>query len=158
MVAIGQRIDGTANVTLDNVEIFGIGNGAIEKIKFQDGSAPRFISFDAVDWPSIVDQIDDKSRSKYIGDAYSDLMFAVDSVESSWYFRNSLFVNNDERAFVFDGDTNAFLIVFPSNSSGLINCGTDIQLHSSKGAIGLRADGVQNLNVDGLYIHHVYCD
>ena len=150
-----RKTDGTANVTLDNVEIFGIGNRAIEKVKFQDGSGSsdlRGILLDAMDWMSITDQIDDKSTSKYIGDAYSDLIFAVDRVVSSWYTLNALYVTDEERAFVFDGDNGAFQVVFPSPASV---CGCEVQLHSNKGAFGLKMGGVQNLNVDGLYIHNV---
>ena len=150
---ISHRISNTNNITLENVEILGIGNAAIEKMKFvkeDDVTTLRLLFFDPMDWVAITDQIDDKSTSKYVGDAYSDLVFAIDRVESSWSFLYALTISTRERSFIFDGDNEAFQMFF--NSS---HCGTDIQTHSSKGAIGLRVDGVQNLNVNGLFVHDI---
>merc|ERR1712130_742615 len=61
-------------------------------------------------------------------------------------------MTDQERAFVFDGDQEAFEVVFPSPASV---CGCEIQLHSNKGAFGLKVGGVQNLNVNGLHIHNI---
>jgi len=139
--------------------IFGIGNDAIEKMKFAaTKGATRMIMFDAIDWMAVTDQIEDKSSTKYIGDAYTDLTFAIEKLESSWYYLNSLQVTDQGRAFVFDGDNEAFQVVFQSVTptfQSFSGCDTDIQLHSNKGAIGLRVDGVQNLKINGLYIHDV---
>jgi len=160
VVGIGSRSQGTSDVTLDNLEIFGVGNKLIEKIKFADGDgATRLMFFDAIDWMAVSDQLEDKTTSNYIGDAYTDCIFAVDAVVESWYYLNSLYITQYEEAYVFDGDNDAFV----NNVFGTGNirqpqiggCGTDIQLHSSKGAIGLRIDGVQQLVASNIYIHDV---
>ena len=160
VVGIGSRAQGTQSVTLNNLEIFGVGNKLLEKIKFADGDgATRLMFFDAIDWVAVSDQVTDPSTSKYLGDAYTDCIFAVDKFINSWYYLNSLYINSAEEAYVFDGDSNAFATEIMANDNvrtpEIGGCGTDIQLHSSKGAIGLRIDGVQNLVVDGIYIHDV---
>ena len=161
VVGIGSRSLGTRDVTLNNLEIYGIGNKLVEKIKFADGDgATRLMFFDAIDWVAVSDQVDDPSQSVYIGDAYTDCIFAVDQVITSWYYLNSLYINSAEEAYVFDGDSDAFATeIFGTGNDKFPNiggCGTDIQLHSSKGAIGLRIDGVQGLSVDNIYVHDIY--
>eukprot|EP00486_Rosalina_sp_Unknown_P012144 CAMPEP_0201592364 /NCGR_PEP_ID=MMETSP0190_2-20130828/190279_1 /ASSEMBLY_ACC=CAM_ASM_000263 /TAXON_ID=37353 /ORGANISM="Rosalina sp." /LENGTH=866 /DNA_ID=CAMNT_0048051107 /DNA_START=228 /DNA_END=2828 /DNA_ORIENTATION=+ len=160
VVGIGSRAHGTSDVTLTNLEIFGVGNKMIEKIKFADGDgATRLMFFDAIDWVAVSDQVDDPSTSRYVGDAYTDCIFAVDKCIDSWYYLNSLYINSAEEAYVFDGDSNAFATEIMANDNikfpNIGGCGSDIQLHSSKGAIGLRIDGPDNLVVDGIYIHDV---
>lgn len=51
VVGIGARIDETSDVIIENVEIFGIYNQVIEKVKFTANlGATRLIFFDAMDW------------------------------------------------------------------------------------------------------------
>ncbi len=160
VVGIGSRTTSTSNVSITNVEIFGIYNNAIEKIQFADGNgATRLIFFDAIDWVAISDQINDMSTSNYIGDAYSDLTFAINNVTDSWYFKNSLYVTSSETSYVFEGDKDALTNIFEGSEKNAgvgQGCNSDIQLHSSKGSIGLRIDGVENLNIDNIYIHDIY--
>eukprot|EP01083_Nonionella_stella_P087970 244933_1 len=167
VVGIGARHDDSSDVNISNVEIYGIYNAVIEKVKFTASfGATRLIFFDAMDWMATSDQVDDIATSEYIGDAYSDLTFAISQVVDSWYFMNSLYVSPEMEAHVLEGDNVGFGSIFKqptiasthkSKSSMIISgCGTDIQLHSSKGAIGLRVDGTQHLNVDTLYVHDVY--
>ena len=161
VVGIGSRTLKTSSITVNNVEIYGIGNKAIEKIKFStDQGSTRLVMFDAIDWMAVSDQIEDKTKSIYIGDAYTDLTFAIGQTVDSWYFLNSLLISNEEREYVFNGDNDAFQIIFktpdPEDIAYFDGCGTDIQLHSSKGAIGFRIDGVEDLNIDNIYIHDIY--
>jgi len=164
VVGIGARHDDTADITISNVEIFGIYNAVLEKVKFTaDFGATRLIFFDAMDWMAVEDQVDDVSSSNYVGDAYTDITFAISRVVESWYFQNSLYVSPEMSAHVFEGDHAAFVSIFkqpnPDTDKGsqiIGGCGTDIQLHSSKGAIGLRVDGTQNMAVDNLFIHDIY--
>eukprot|EP00485_Elphidium_margaritaceum_P004154 CAMPEP_0202692848 /NCGR_PEP_ID=MMETSP1385-20130828/7126_1 /ASSEMBLY_ACC=CAM_ASM_000861 /TAXON_ID=933848 /ORGANISM="Elphidium margaritaceum" /LENGTH=982 /DNA_ID=CAMNT_0049348447 /DNA_START=45 /DNA_END=2993 /DNA_ORIENTATION=- len=164
VVGIGARPDATSNIYLKNVEIFGIYNAVIEKVKFTaDFGATRLIFFDAMDWMAAEDQVDDVSISNYVGDAYSDVTFAVSQVMESWYFQNSLYVSPDMHAHVFEGDHTAFMSIFKqpnveTDKSGSIigGCGSDIQLHSSKGAIGLRVDGTQNIQIEDVSVHDIY--
>ena len=64
-LSIGQRIENTEDIQriLSNVEIMGIYNGAIEKVKSvtinDDDGALRGIVSDPIDWEAVVDQIDD---------------------------------------------------------------------------------------------------
>eukprot|EP01083_Nonionella_stella_P067358 178120_1 len=149
VVGIGARHEGTSDVNISNVEIYGIYNQVIEKMKYTGNfGATRLIFFDAIDWNEVSSESIEPSEAVYLGDAYSDLTFAVSVTVDSWYFMNSLFVSDEMKAYVFDG----------ASATGVFHggCGSDIQLHSSKGAIGFRVDGTQNLNVDGLYVHDVY--
>ncbi len=69
VVGIGVRTDNVNNIFMKNIEIFGIYNKAIEKIKFQvpetdlknptnSPATTRGILFDAIDWLAVTDQID----------------------------------------------------------------------------------------------------
>eukprot|EP00486_Rosalina_sp_Unknown_P015966 CAMPEP_0201593420 /NCGR_PEP_ID=MMETSP0190_2-20130828/191025_1 /ASSEMBLY_ACC=CAM_ASM_000263 /TAXON_ID=37353 /ORGANISM="Rosalina sp." /LENGTH=1007 /DNA_ID=CAMNT_0048052595 /DNA_START=113 /DNA_END=3138 /DNA_ORIENTATION=- len=154
VVGIGDRPTKTTEITIQNLEIFGVGNKLNEKIRFSGGlGATRLIFFDAIDWVDVSDQVEDLTTSKYIGDAFTDLVFAIHKFVDSWYFLNSLYIRDSEAAYVFHGDSQRFadeVMGYYDNA-----CGTDIQTHSSKGSIGFRADGVQGLNIDGLYIHDI---
>ena len=163
VVGIGARTTETENITVNNVEIFGIYNQVIEKIKFSTKyGATRLIIFDAIDWMAVSDQIDDKYSSQYIGDAYTDVVFAAYTFIDSWYYLNSLYVSDAERTYIFDGNSEETGYPFVngifsagSASKPIGGCNTDIQLHSSKGAIGLRLDGPQNFNLSNIYIHDI---
>merc|ERR1719229_654311 len=147
VVGIGVRVEEVSNVSMKNVEVFGIYNQAIEKIKFgleEDGVAngrpgtTRGVLFDTIDWINVVDQIDDRSKSQYIGDVYTDVQFAVARFIDSWYYRNSFYVGPSDYNFVFKGNTQSNDYW---NDDIIRSCGTDIQLHSSKGAIGMMING-----------------
>jgi len=171
VVGIGVRTDGVNNITMRNVEIFGIYNQAIEKIKFglnADNGQPgttRGILFDTIDWIATTDQIEDRSKSQYIGDVYTDVQFAAARFIDSWYYRNSYWIGQEDIDYVFKGNTEEtgypFLDIFPERedfwqSEIIRSCGTDIQLHSTKGAIGMMINGAQDSNFDNIYIHDVY--
>mmetsp|Transcript_61329 Transcript_61329/g.97647 ORF Transcript_61329/g.97647 Transcript_61329/m.97647 type:complete len:596 (+) Transcript_61329:1-1788(+) len=167
VVGIGTRINGVSNVFMKNVEIHGIYNQAQEKIKFSvpEGTS-RGILFDVTDWISVTDQIEDRSKSQYIGDVFTDIQFAANRFIQSWYYRNSLYIGPEEEAYVFEGNLAEngypFLTIFPQQDEddegawSMAGCGTDIQLHSSKGAIGLMVNGAKDSVFDSVYIHDVY--
>merc|ERR1711933_14795 len=172
VVGIGVRTEMVNNIYMNNVEVFGIYNQAIEKIKFgldnDDETATyttRGILFDTIDWLAVTDQIEDRSKTQYIGDVYTDIQFAAAKFVDSWYYRNSYFVGKQDIDFVFKGNTEdtgfPFLDILPQrddywNDPVIRSCGTDIQLHSSKGAIGLLVNGAQDSTFDNIYIHDVY--
>eukprot|EP00485_Elphidium_margaritaceum_P018336 CAMPEP_0202729440 /NCGR_PEP_ID=MMETSP1385-20130828/186133_1 /ASSEMBLY_ACC=CAM_ASM_000861 /TAXON_ID=933848 /ORGANISM="Elphidium margaritaceum" /LENGTH=1043 /DNA_ID=CAMNT_0049395701 /DNA_START=32 /DNA_END=3164 /DNA_ORIENTATION=- len=167
VVGIGTRINGCNNIRVNNLEIFGVYNQAQEKIKFTvpEGTS-RGILFDVTDWISVTDQIEDRSRSQYVGDVFTDIQFAVNRFVTSWYYRNSLYIGPEEEEYVFRGNlpenNYPFLTIFPaatedrSDDAHMSGCGTDIQLHSSKGAIGLMVNGAQDSVFNNIYIHEVY--
>ena len=136
---------------------------AQEKIKFTVGAeTSRGILFDVTDWIAIVDQIEDRSKTQYIGDVFTDVQFAANKFMESWYYRNSLYIDPIEEEFVFNGNTEEngypFLTIFPYLADGETKggCGTDIQLHSPKGAIGLMVNGAQDSVFNNIYIHDIY--
>ena len=139
---------------------------AIEKIKFSlPSGTTRGILFDAIDWLATTDQLEDRTRTQYIGDSYTDVQFAAAKFIDSWYYRNSYFVAPEEIAFVFKGNTEEsgypFLEILPPrddyfNDPLVWGCGTDIQLHSNKGAIGMMVNGAQDSEFNNLYIHDIY--
>ena len=122
----------------------------------------RGIMFDVTDWIGVVDQYEDKITTKYIGDVYTDIQFAANKYMESWYYRNSLYIHPIEESFVFHGNTREnnypFKTIFPDLNTGeqIGGCGTDIQLHSSKGAIGIMVNGAQDSTFNNIYIHDVY--
>ena len=122
----------------------------------------RGIMFDVTDWIGVVDQYEDKITTKYIGDVYTDIQFAANKYMESWYYRNSLYIHPIEESFVFHGNTREnnypFKTIFPDLNTGeqIGGCGTDIQLHSSKGAIGIMVNGAQDSTFNNIYVHDVY--
>jgi len=152
VVGIGCRIDGTADITIENVEIYGIYAAPIEKVKYaapDGGGAIRLSFFDGLDWPAVTLGLEDPSTAIYIGDSYTDLVFTVNHFVESWYFLNSLRITPAMTNFVEKGDASTFAADYNPI------CGSDIQLHSSKGAIGMRIDGTQRLQIRDVYIHDV---
>merc|ERR1719491_1976363 len=164
VVGIGTRIAGVSNILVYDVEIFGIYNQAKEKIKFTIHEfTSRGILFDVMDWMAVVDQTDDPRTTQYIGNVYTDAQFAANRYVTSWYYRNSQFIHPLEDLFVFEGNSQEtgypFVSIFPldaENNEYLTGCGTEIQLHSSKGAIGMMVNGAQNSVFEHIYIHNVY--
>eukprot|EP00486_Rosalina_sp_Unknown_P011600 CAMPEP_0201592860 /NCGR_PEP_ID=MMETSP0190_2-20130828/190632_1 /ASSEMBLY_ACC=CAM_ASM_000263 /TAXON_ID=37353 /ORGANISM="Rosalina sp." /LENGTH=876 /DNA_ID=CAMNT_0048051805 /DNA_START=469 /DNA_END=3099 /DNA_ORIENTATION=- len=149
VIGIGCRTSGTSDITVNNVEIYGIYTQPIEKPKFQSDGAIRLSFFDGLDWPAVTTGIEDPYTAKYIGDSYTDLVFTVNHFVDSWYYLNSLRITPAMTDFAETGDTSAF----GDEYEGV--CGSDIQLHSSKGAIGLRIDGTQNINLNNIYVHDI---
>ena len=150
-LSIGQRIQNTADIILQNVEIFGIYNGAIEKVKSvtigdSDG-AIRGILSDPIDWSHVLNDDDD---GRYIGDAYTDIVFAMNLLQSKeeWYYLHCMRITDELQDFVLNANGNLEDIVN-------MECNTDIQMHTNKGAIGLRIDGVQNIQLQDIYIHDI---
>ena len=149
VIGIGCRTDGTSDITVNNVEIYGIYTQPIEKPKFQSEGAIRLSFFDGLDWPAVTEGLQDPYTAKYLGDSYTDLVFTVNHFVDSWYFLNSLRITPAMASFAEEGETQAF----GDEYDGV--CGSDIQLHSSKGAIGLRIDGTQNINLNNVYVHDI---
>eukprot|EP01083_Nonionella_stella_P216978 779289_1 len=155
-LSIGARIENTNDITLHNVQIMGIYNGAIEKVKSvtinDDDGALRGILSDPIDWPAVVEGLEDPRHAVYVGDAYTDIIFAMNRIQkkTDWYYLHCMRITQGIEAFVFDGDTTQFI----SNSID-IECNTDIQMHSIKGAIGLRIDGVQNIALHSVSVHDI---
>ena len=165
VVGMGSRIKSTTNIKMSNVEIYGIYNQVLEKIKVSINKvgASRLLLFDTIDWIAVTDSIEDGSTAQYIGDSYTDLIFAIKKNIDSWSYLNSLYLTDAEQQYVFEGnneENNAFRGIWEGGSPAIndqsaTGCNTDIQLHSSKGAIGLRFDGTQNIDISDIYIHDV---
>ena len=149
--AIGTSVDGTSDIQLNNVEIQGIYANPQEKFKLiaADGKPINLLFGDTLDCEAVFDQIKDPSTSKYIGDAYTDLAFAIDKFVDADLFLNKLKLSDGLRNLVFDNDATQFAQEFDIYGS------TDIQLQSAKGAIGIRIDGVQNFKIEQSTIHNI---
>eukprot|EP00484_Ammonia_sp_Unknown_P011181 CAMPEP_0197073724 /NCGR_PEP_ID=MMETSP1384-20130603/210752_1 /TAXON_ID=29189 /ORGANISM="Ammonia sp." /LENGTH=1715 /DNA_ID=CAMNT_0042512563 /DNA_START=84 /DNA_END=5232 /DNA_ORIENTATION=+ len=149
--AIGHSIGGTSEITMSNVEIQGIYANPLEKFKVTDnaGNPIKLLFGDTLDVDAVFDQVIDASRSKYLGDAYTDLVFAVDKYVDSSFYLNTLKMTDGLRELVFHNDATTFSQEFNLYGS------TDIQLQSTKGAIGVRIDGVQNFKFEQLTIHNI---
>ncbi len=121
----------------------------IEKPKFQSEGAIRLSFFDGLDWPAVTKGIEDPYTASYIGDSYTDLVFTINKIINSWYYLNSLRITPAMMIFVETSET----LKFGDEYDAV--CGSDIQLHSSKGTIGLRFDGTQNINLNNIHINDI---
>ena len=132
------------------------------KFSLKSGTS-RGILFDVMDWIGVTDQIEDRYKSQYIGDVYTDIQFAANKFIESWYYRNSQYIGPEEEEYVFNGNTEengyVFLTILPILSDdrpSIGGCGTDIQLHSPKGSIGIMINGAQDSQFNNIYIHDIY--
>jgi len=164
VVGIGTRITNTNHIQMNNVEVFGIYNQAQEKMKFSlKSGTSRGILFDVMDWIGVTDQIQDRYQSQYVGDVYTDIQFAANKFVQSWYYRNSQYIGPEEEEYVFNGNTAendyVFLTILPElteDRPAIGGCGTDIQLHSPKGSVGIMINGAQDSVINNVYIHDIY--
>ncbi len=112
------------------------------------------------DWEAMTDDFNNLNTAKYIGNAYEDIMMAIvilnDEIsmnsEEGWSFLYTTQVEDWVKDWVQYGDGSA------ESGTNLerwldIHCGTDIQVHSVKDIIGVRIDGANNLNINGLNIY-----
>ena len=74
------------------------------KFSLKSGTS-RGILFDVMDWIGVTDQIEDRYKSQYIGDVYTDIQFAANKFIESWYYRNSQYIGPEEEEYVFNGNT-----------------------------------------------------
>ena len=119
------------------------------------GNTVSFLFGDTIDCQAVFDQIKHPSTSKYIGDAYTDLVFALDkfaeSTSESDSVRNtlSMSISDGLRDLVFNGDASTF------SSEYSIYGSADIELQEPEGAIGLKLEGVHNFKIQQSSIHNV---
>eukprot|EP01084_Bolivina_argentea_P109673 196018_1 len=155
--AIGTRIANEGDITMKNVNVHGLRSHVMEKYKvYGSGTTVTMRGFfrDTIDWEAITDNFDDLSDAKYVGNAYEDLMFAIvlnDELNSEWSFLYTIQIEQFVKDWVMTGDAETAQLDRYLD----IHCGTDIQVHSVKGAIGVRVDGADNLKIDGVTISDV---
>merc|ERR1719242_1463836 len=157
--AIGTRIENEGDITISNVVVHGLRSHVMEKYKVYGASTTvtmRGFFRDTFDWEAMTDQFDDLSSAKYIGNAWEDIMMATvlnDDISADWSFLYTTQIEDYVKEWVMSGDGS-------ENGADLerwldVHCGTDIQVHSVKGAIGVRVDGADNLQVDNLRIFDI---
>ena len=153
VVNIGRRTTGTYDIEIKNVEIHDLKVKPRENFwasifKEGHGAVLHGFFFETLDWN--YGNILDEDTGIYIGDAYTDLLFAANRfLRQDFCPLGSLFYLDGLIPWVFTDDYNLL--------NGEIDitflCGSDIQSHSAKGAIGIRIDGTQNFNVHDVHIH-----
>lgn len=102
----------------------------------------------------MTDNFSDLENAKYVGNAYEDIMMAAvlnTDISNDWSFLYTTQIEQFVKNWVLTGDAKASQL----DKNLDVHCGTDIQVHSVKGAIGLRVDGAQNLQIDGLQISDI---
>jgi len=107
---------------------------------------------DTFDWEAMTDDFSDLDTAKYVGNAWEDIMMAVvlhPELKREW----SLLYTTQIEQFVTDWVTSGNASLLERHLD--IHCGTDIQVHSVKGAIGVRVDGADNLQIENLRISDV---
>eukprot|EP01083_Nonionella_stella_P017323 48442_1 len=148
VVNIGRRLARTWDITIRDVEITGI------KLKPHEGfwaqSHNKIIHgffFETIDWNGNVYEPD---TGYYVGDAYTDLLFAANALlQSDFCPLGSLFYLDGLMGWAFTDETS----IWSKHVSLTFQCGSDIQSHSAKGAIGIRIDGTKRFNLENIYIH-----
>jgi len=104
--------------------------------------------FEALDW--IRGGIYEPDSGHYVGDAYTDLLFAADRLLRDELCPLGSTFNLDgvlEWAFVDGTNVTAILSEF--------RCGSDIQSHAAKGTIGIRVDGVKQLSMRDVVVERL---
>eukprot|EP01083_Nonionella_stella_P140854 432852_1 len=158
VVNIGRRTTGTFNIAIKNVEIFGIKvkphEGFWASTPNEDGGVAYAIVhgffFETIDWN--YGNVYDHDTGYYLGDAYTDILFAANTfLQDDFCPLGSLFYLQGLADWVFNDETDLY-----SPDVGIrFSCGSDIQSHSAKGAIGIRIDGVDDFSVEDVYIHDI---
>jgi len=160
VVNIGRRTTDTFEITLRNVEIHDLavqpyeGFWAVTPTEKSAESAAvvHGFFFETIDWNPMNGHVYEADTGIYLGDAYTDLLFASNHFfEHDFCPLGSLFFMDGLKDWAFVDGTNVF-----SHAIGLeLRCGSDIQSHSAKGAIGVRIDGVQHFTLENVYVHDV---
>merc|ERR1719474_393260 len=151
--AAGDSVSG--DITLDNVQITGLYANPQEKLKMTDsaGNDVHLLFGDTIDVEAVLDQMDDLSATRYVGDAYTDLMFAIDSLSDAdpdtIPLSESMWLTKEWRDLVFNGNATGF------STSLYVAGAVDMALQPVEGAIGLRSRNVGALNVQQCSIHNV---
>merc|ERR1719334_1535841 len=158
--AIGTRIENQRDINLTNVSVHGLRSHVREKFKVYGAATTvtmRGFFRDTLDWEAMTDDFTALSSAKYVGDAWEDVVMATalldegDEAQMSWSLLYTLQIEQFVRTWVKTGDS---LGVDLQNKLD-VHCGTDIQVHSVKGAIGVRIDGADDLAINGLSVSDI---
>jgi len=161
VVNIGRRVTNTEQITIKNVEIHNIkinplegmwaSTPAVSTDDFGSGSdVVHGFFFETINWKH--GNVYDEETGYYLGDAYTDILFAANKfLISEFCPLGPLFYLDGLVEWVWTDDKNLW-----DDDIGLqLMCGSDIQSHSAKGAMGIRIDGVQDYHLENIYIHNV---
>merc|ERR1712176_578757 len=153
--AIGTRIENEGDILISNCSVHGLRSHVAEKYKVYGASTTvtmRGFFRDTWDWEAMTNSFANLSAAKYVGNAFEDIMMATvlnADISADWSLLYTMQVEDAVTHWVRTGDASQL-------AAGLdIHCGTDIQVHSVKGAIGVRIDGASNLSIDGLSISDI---
>lgn len=153
--AIGTRIENEGDITISNVNVHGLRSHVLEKYKvYGAGTTVTMRGFfrDTFDWEAMTDDFSDLETAKYVGNAWEDIMMAVvihPDLSREW----SLLYTAQIEQFVIDWVTTGNTSLLERHLD--VHCGTDIQVHSVKGAIGVRVDGADSVEIRNVTISDV---
>eukprot|EP00484_Ammonia_sp_Unknown_P002063 CAMPEP_0197022628 /NCGR_PEP_ID=MMETSP1384-20130603/3451_1 /TAXON_ID=29189 /ORGANISM="Ammonia sp." /LENGTH=154 /DNA_ID=CAMNT_0042450699 /DNA_START=108 /DNA_END=569 /DNA_ORIENTATION=- len=143
---------------MSNIEISGLRVQPRENFWVSSGGEnPQILHgffFETLDWNH--GGIYDKNTRTYIGDTYTDLLFAANTLMKDEFCPlGSLFYLDALNDWAFVDGTAFEIGAMGLGQSNQIDfrCGSDIQSHSGKGVMGIRMDGTQNFIVEDVYIH-----
>ena len=155
VVNIGRRTSDVSDITIKNVEIHDLKVKPHENFWASAGTNNKYsivhgFFFETLDWN--YGKIFDPETGYYTGDAYTDILFAANRfLREDFCPLGSLFNMDDLVPWAFNDKFSMW-----DDSIGLeFRCGSDIQSHSAKGAIGIRVDGCQGMIIDNVYIHNL---
>eukprot|EP00486_Rosalina_sp_Unknown_P011624 CAMPEP_0201591958 /NCGR_PEP_ID=MMETSP0190_2-20130828/189984_1 /ASSEMBLY_ACC=CAM_ASM_000263 /TAXON_ID=37353 /ORGANISM="Rosalina sp." /LENGTH=966 /DNA_ID=CAMNT_0048050509 /DNA_START=186 /DNA_END=3086 /DNA_ORIENTATION=- len=159
VVNIGRRTTETFDITVKNVEIHDLRVKPMENFWAQiTGGSGNAIAhgffFETIDWNH--GNVYDEDTGYYLGDAYTDILFAANTfLRDEFCPLGPLFFLDGLQEWVFTDETDVWNQgLGPAGLS--FRCGSDIQSHSAKGAIGVRIDGVQNFELEDVHIHNLH--
>ena len=163
VVNIGRRTTNTYDITVKNVKIHDL--AAMPRENFwaatNEGEVNSAIVhgffFETIDWNhgNVYEKDESKdSFGQYVGDAYTDVLFAANTFLSDDFCPlGSLFYLDGIADWVFTDGVN----IFDRKGKYLeFLCGSDIQSHSAKGPIGIRIDGTKEFTLEHIHIKNLH--
>ena len=87
--------------------------------------------------------------TKYVGNIMTDLYFAMYYLTDNWDYLGVMYMGDNLHNWAFGSAS-------ISEAADSFMCNGDSMIHSLKGTIGLRIDGVEDVTVDNLKIENLY--
>ena len=146
----------STNIELNDVTIHGMFHKMDEWVRFAVNAEIYVTSFTSpLDASAILgDQLDtmenlaNVENLHYQGNIVSDVWIALDKLTDNWAYLGGLLVGNSRMIPWVEG-TGEY-------ENYALGCNVDAMLHSGKGILGLRLDGVADLHINGLEIYNLY--
>ena len=146
------------NAKLRNIEIHGIRHKMHEYIRFHEAIPFNVNPFNAVfDVNVAVSNINDIENSDYAGNVMTDAYIAMNKMTDNFGYLQMQNLNNGKlvkwATNEKEGEEEEETLSLDDYS---IKCNSDVMTHSGKGIIGIRMDGIENIELSNIEIYDMY--